>query len=547
MTDLASLLAHASAIVGKIGSGKTYVAKGVVETLLGLGRRVVIIDPTGVWWGLRSGAEGSENGGFPVMIFGGDHADVPITDQAGEAVALAIAEREVQCIIDLSDMTNAAKIRFMTPFLEHLYRRNRAALHLVVDEADEIAAQRLADGEQRMFGAFDKIVRRGRVKGFRPLMITQRPAVLHKNVISQISTLIALQLTSPQDRKAIDEWVKGNADTDQAKEVMSTLPTLSRGEGWVWAPADNVLERVEFPKIRTFDSSRTPENGETVVAPALTAVDVKELRDAMLISSTANEAAIIVSPDSKVIEAAEKRAYARGHSDGFLEGRNIGYRQASHTQMIRVVDALIGAAMLNGDSNSLETALGTMRAMDIGDDVALPPKAPESTKTKVDRKVATPTPAATKPENSADLSPSASKLVDAIVAAFPIGVSLQVAAKRAGISARSSAFRKYLKEAAASTRIRDRGDGRYVAVAAEEGITAPHGLSAFKDRLPPAYARMLEALEAASGAELDLDAISAASGVSRTSSGLTSGLRELVALDLIEKTAGGYRLSSDFL
>lgn len=321
MTDLTELLSSAAAIVGKIGTGKTYVAKGVVEKLLALGRRVVIIDPTGVWYGLRSGADGSERGGFPVMIFGGDHADVPITDQGGEAVALAIAEREVQCIIDLSDMTNAAKIRFMTPFLEHLYAKNRAALHLIVDEADEIAAQRLADGEHRMFGAFDKIVRRGRVKGFRPLMITQRPAVLHKNVLSQVGTLIALQLTSPQDRKAIEEWVKGNADADQAKEVMSTLPTLQRGEGWVWSPSSDVLERTQFPAITTFDSSRTPEAGEAVVAPALSVVDVEELRAAMASSEPVTGNTLPVSADiSREIEAAEKRGYERGLSEGYKRG-----------------------------------------------------------------------------------------------------------------------------------------------------------------------------------------------------------------------------------
>ncbi|WP_164760925.1 hypothetical protein, partial [Mesorhizobium sp. M7A.F.Ca.CA.002.12.1.1] len=100
---------------------------------------------------------------------------------------------------------------------------------------------------------------------------------------------------------------------------------------------------------------------------------------------------------------------------------------------------------------------------------------------------------------------------------------------------------------AASPRIQDRGDGRYVAVEAEAGITAPPGLAAFKERLPSSYARMLGALEAAQGAEMDLDTIADRAEVSRTSSGLTTGLRELAALDLIIKTDGGYRLSPDFL
>jgi len=40
------------AILGKTGSGKTTTAKGFAETLLDAGKRVCVIDPTGVWWGL---------------------------------------------------------------------------------------------------------------------------------------------------------------------------------------------------------------------------------------------------------------------------------------------------------------------------------------------------------------------------------------------------------------------------------------------------------------------------------------------------------------
>ena len=46
------------AIVGTSGSGKTYAAKVLVEQLMAQGARVCIVDPLGVWWGLRAGAEG---------------------------------------------------------------------------------------------------------------------------------------------------------------------------------------------------------------------------------------------------------------------------------------------------------------------------------------------------------------------------------------------------------------------------------------------------------------------------------------------------------
>jgi len=324
MTPLVDLLASPTAIVGTTGAGKSYAAKGAVEELLRRAARVVIIDPTGAWYGLRSGADGKE-GGFPVLIFGGDHADIEIGAESGSAIAEAIAGRQVQAIIDTSEMTGGEKTRFMTDFLQTLYARNKAALHLIVDEADEICPQNPMPEERRLSGAFDKIVRRGRIKGFRPLMITQRPAVLHKNVLSQVGTLVALKLTSPQDRKAIDDWVKGNADTDTAKGVMQSLPGLQRGEGWIWSPAAGVLERVTFPPISTFDSSRTPEAGEAIVAPAMTAVDVNELRSAVVqVEPKSAGYARGGRTSAAELAAAEQRGYERGLDEGIERGKVVG-------------------------------------------------------------------------------------------------------------------------------------------------------------------------------------------------------------------------------
>ena len=70
------------AIVGTAGSGKTYAAKGFVERLLETGARIAIVDPLGVWWGLRASADGTAPG-YPVIVFGGRHADVPITTESG--------------------------------------------------------------------------------------------------------------------------------------------------------------------------------------------------------------------------------------------------------------------------------------------------------------------------------------------------------------------------------------------------------------------------------------------------------------------------------
>src|SRR5690242_9599524 len=78
----AEALSHHIAILGKTGSGKTTTAKGFAEDLLDAGKRVCAICPTGVWWGLRLLADG-KTPGYPVVIFGGQHADVPLGENSG--------------------------------------------------------------------------------------------------------------------------------------------------------------------------------------------------------------------------------------------------------------------------------------------------------------------------------------------------------------------------------------------------------------------------------------------------------------------------------
>ncbi len=263
-----SVLDQRLAIVGTSGSGKTYAAKGLVERLIGGGARVCVVDPLGVWWGLRLGADGTTPSGYPVVVFGGRHADVALDEGMGAALGRLVGTHPLACVVDVSDLgSSAARRAFMTVFAEALYGANTELLHLVLDEADLWAPQRVQPAGRALLGRVEEIVRRGRVRGFVPWLITQRPAVLHKDVLSQADVLVSMKLTASQDRDAIGRWIEGQADRAEGQRILAALPRLGRGEGWVWAPSDGVLARVAFPPIRTFDSSRTPTRGEQAAAP----------------------------------------------------------------------------------------------------------------------------------------------------------------------------------------------------------------------------------------------------------------------------------------
>lgn len=316
------------AIMGRKGGGKSYTAKGIVERLLDMGRRVLILDPLGVWAGLRTAADG-EAPGYPVAIFGGLHADLPLDAAAAPALAGIVANNNLPAVIDLSELSKHAQQSFLYSFLGELRRVNREALTVVLEEADVFAPQNpQGDDSKALHSEIDWIARRGRFRGFRLITITQRPARLSKDVLTQCATLIAHRLPAPQDRDAIKAWVDGNGDRDQAKEVFDTLAGLAVGEGWVWSPENDLLERMRFPRIKTLDTSSTPKAGEKRIEPkTLAQVDLSGIKAALVAAADQEnprgQASVNKggkSAPSNDVKKAEERGYARGFADGEVQG-----------------------------------------------------------------------------------------------------------------------------------------------------------------------------------------------------------------------------------
>jgi hypothetical protein len=123
------------AILAKRGAGKTFTALVLVQELLKHGIQVVVADPVGVTWGLRASADGTRPG-LPIVVLGGDHGDLPLDQASGQLIADLVVEEQLSVVLDLSLLRKGQQVQFMTDFAEQLYHRNRAPLHLVLDEAD---------------------------------------------------------------------------------------------------------------------------------------------------------------------------------------------------------------------------------------------------------------------------------------------------------------------------------------------------------------------------------------------------------------------------
>jgi hypothetical protein len=270
------------AVLAKKRVGKTYTASVMAEEFVAANIPFVVLDPTGAWWGLRSGKNGKPGGGLPVYVIGGQHG-IPLEPTAGKVIADQVVNHPSFYVIDVSLFeSNAAQDRFALDFGERLYRakeKRREPMHLFVDEADAFMPQRPFKGQERMLGAFEALVRRGGIRGIGVTLITQRAAIVNKNVLTQVECLIILQTTGPQDKNAIHDWVKDNGTPEQEAELMQSISSLSRGEAWIWSPAWlEMFKRIHIRERNTFNSSATPRAGEKPQAvPTLAAVNLEKL------------------------------------------------------------------------------------------------------------------------------------------------------------------------------------------------------------------------------------------------------------------------------
>jgi len=246
------------------GAGKTYTAGVISEELMDYvlsnpdnNANLIIIDPVGAHWGLRSH--------FPFHIIGGDHGDIEIDLESGKLFAEMVHKFKLNVIIDVSAYQQDQMALFVADFLMRLYQLTKEPTHIILEEADIFAPQRLTSAGQKMsLAAVDTVVRRGRGKGMGVTMITQRPAVLNKNVLTQSDAAFIMNMTGETDLKTVREYLSSaGATKGEIAKHIEQIMKFKKGQGLLFSPS--WLKRIEPVTIRqrvSFHSGAEPILGE---------------------------------------------------------------------------------------------------------------------------------------------------------------------------------------------------------------------------------------------------------------------------------------------
>ncbi|WP_395166379.1 helicase HerA domain-containing protein [Natrinema pallidum] len=273
---IVELLTGRAFITGKSGSGKSNSASVVTEELLEAGYPVLIVDTDGEYYGLKEQYE--------ILHAGADEqADIQVgPEHAGRLAQLAL-EDGVPIILDVSGyLDEDVADELIRETARELFTREKelkTPFLLVVEEIHEyIPEGGSLDAVGKML---IKISKRGRKHGLGIAGISQRPADVKKDFITQANWLLWHRLTWDNDTTVVRRVVSSDA--------ADAIGDLADGEAFLqadWRDAD--LERVQVRRKRTFDAGATP-GLEDVERPDLKSLDEDLLGELEEISDRADQ------------------------------------------------------------------------------------------------------------------------------------------------------------------------------------------------------------------------------------------------------------------
>jgi hypothetical protein len=256
---LVDILTGRGFVTGKSGSGKSNSVNVMVEEILDLGQPLLIVDTDGEYWGLKEQ--------YQILHLGnGDQCDVRVTSTDAESIVdLALVER-VPIILDTSGFIHeedAQDIVFRV--VRELFHREKTLKEpflLIVEEAHEYIPE--SGGATEMGEMLIQVAKRGRKHGLGFCGVSQRPASVDKDFITQCDWIVWHRLTWKNDTEVVRSMLGSDA--------ASTVEELDPGESLLMTDWDDQLRRVQFRMKRTFDAGATP-GFEDFEPPPLVPVD----------------------------------------------------------------------------------------------------------------------------------------------------------------------------------------------------------------------------------------------------------------------------------
>jgi hypothetical protein len=169
------------------------------------------------------------------------HADMS-PGQLSASVALVIRQmlgqvtpRKNLTIVDLSglpfemvDITVAVLTRTLFDYNFWSPRELRQPVLLCFEEAHNYLFRDVRGRTTFARDAVEKVAKEGRKYGVSAMIVSQRPSEISETVLSQCNTMVLMRMNNPDDQA-----YAGRVVSDQFRDLISLLPSLRPGEGFI--------------------------------------------------------------------------------------------------------------------------------------------------------------------------------------------------------------------------------------------------------------------------------------------------------------------------
>lgn len=234
-------------LTGKSGAGKSNSASVVAEELLDRGFPLLIVDTDGEYWGLKEEYE--------ILHVGADEeCDLQVGSEHAPKLAELALEDNVPIILDVSGFLDEdegdALVRETARELFQREKKLKRPFLMLVEEIHEYIPE--GGGLDDTGKMLIRVAKRGRKRGLGLAGMSQRPADVKKDFITQCDWLLWHRLTWENDTNVVRRVV----GTDYADAVQD----LEDGEAFLMADfLEADVQRVQVRRKRTFDAGATPD------------------------------------------------------------------------------------------------------------------------------------------------------------------------------------------------------------------------------------------------------------------------------------------------
>jgi hypothetical protein len=209
-------------LTGITGSGKSWTGGLLMEEINRVGLQFVCFDVLGAHGGLSQLPNVEE-----LHPKGGENVNI-------KGLIDRLQKEPTSFVIDISDLGLDKQQQIVRDYCDDLLQAKLGkGIMTIFEECQDFVPQQ---GKPVSFDGIVRLCKLGRQNGYGVCLISQRPASVSKEALSQCSTYMIHNLINHRDLKAIEDQMGFGTDKSQVKKVLGGISAAKQGEVVCYSP-----------------------------------------------------------------------------------------------------------------------------------------------------------------------------------------------------------------------------------------------------------------------------------------------------------------------